>query len=539
MNVQGQIDHGAGASSAEPPPKPAAAPPGAPGKKPRDLRLDFFRGIAMFIILCAHIPGNTWTLWIPARFGFSDATEIFVFCSGFASSLAFGALFLKRGFVPGMARIAWRVWQVYWAHIGIFLVSATIAFAIQHHGVGSPDVNYLFRPYTEALFSNTGVALMGLLTLTWITGLFDILPMYLVILAMIPVVMLVHRVSGRAGVAIFVVGLWVLANLAGLARLAGRGDESIVGIWAMLAPLGEPFLFLNLPGSPNPGGTQTWFFNPFGWQLVFFTGFAFGIGWLPAPPVRRWLIWTAIAVLLLSMPFAWHKLYAWMTGYWPGDWGGAVFWDTRAVLKPLWWKTWQGGLRFVHFLALAYLAWVIVGPGGVKLTTGFRAPGAPGRRVCWVLGAVALLTVPYAYVEEIHWALPALDRFFVQTIPLVGARWIGLLQIAHLVCLVLLAWSALGPQRRAASTTTGFLRTVPIVRKVGTQSLAVFVVSIPMAIICGWMLDLMDRSMLTVASVNLGGFLILIATAYIAGWFRAQPWRERPARPAANPSGAG
>ncbi|MEM9096562.1 MAG: OpgC domain-containing protein, partial [Pseudomonadota bacterium] len=53
-------------------------------KKPRDLRLDFFRGLAMFIILLAHTPGNTWTLWIPARFGFSDATEIFVFCSGMA-----------------------------------------------------------------------------------------------------------------------------------------------------------------------------------------------------------------------------------------------------------------------------------------------------------------------------------------------------------------------------------------------------------------------------------------------------------------------
>jgi hypothetical protein len=50
----------------------------------RDPRLDFFRGLAMFIILIAHVPSNWWTLWIPARFGFSDATEIFVFCSGMA-----------------------------------------------------------------------------------------------------------------------------------------------------------------------------------------------------------------------------------------------------------------------------------------------------------------------------------------------------------------------------------------------------------------------------------------------------------------------
>ena len=38
--------------------------------KQRDPRLDFFRGIGMFIILIAHITDNPWTLWIPARFGF-------------------------------------------------------------------------------------------------------------------------------------------------------------------------------------------------------------------------------------------------------------------------------------------------------------------------------------------------------------------------------------------------------------------------------------------------------------------------------------
>jgi hypothetical protein len=69
--------------------------------KARDLRLDFFRGLGMFIILIAHITGNPWTLWIPARFGFSDATEMFVFCSGMASALAFGAVFSRAGWLMG------------------------------------------------------------------------------------------------------------------------------------------------------------------------------------------------------------------------------------------------------------------------------------------------------------------------------------------------------------------------------------------------------------------------------------------------------
>src|SRR5690606_16367543 len=85
-----------------------------PAAKPaRDPRLDFFRGLGMYIILIAHISGNPWTLWIPARFGFSDATEIFVFCSGMASAIAFGAVFSKAGWVMGALRIMHRVWQVY------------------------------------------------------------------------------------------------------------------------------------------------------------------------------------------------------------------------------------------------------------------------------------------------------------------------------------------------------------------------------------------------------------------------------------------
>ena len=52
--------------------------------------------------------------------------------------------------------------------------------------------------------------------------------------------------------------------------------------------LGAGELRLNFPA--EPWSERKWFFNPFGWQLVFFTGFAFMRGWIPAPPVRAWLI---------------------------------------------------------------------------------------------------------------------------------------------------------------------------------------------------------------------------------------------------------
>ena len=80
-----------------------------PAKRARDPRLDFFRGLAMLIIFVVHVPGNSWSQYIPARFGFSSAAEMFVFCSGCTSSLAFGAVFVRRGWRIGTVRIAHRI----------------------------------------------------------------------------------------------------------------------------------------------------------------------------------------------------------------------------------------------------------------------------------------------------------------------------------------------------------------------------------------------------------------------------------------------
>ncbi|MCL5779167.1 OpgC domain-containing protein [Limibaculum sp. FT325] len=495
---------------------------GAPAaRRPRDLRLDFFRGLAMFIILLAHTPGNSWTLWIPARFGFSDATEIFVFCSGFASSLAFGAVFAKKSWRLGAARIAYRVWQVYWAHICIFLATATLLFAIDHFGVGIEGHRHVTEPYVVPLFTRTGETLIGLFTLTYVPGLFDILPMYLVILAMVPIVMALHRAGGRGAVAVFVVTLWLASNLAGLGRMAQAGEEP-GALVAALAPLGHALAWMNLPSNPFGGGT--WFFNPFGWQLVFFTGFAFGMGWLPAPPVSRGLIRLALAIVLITVPFAWFKIHDghYLPAGWVlHEWIVAV----RGWTEPMWWKSWQGGLRFLHFLAVAYLAWVAVGPGGRRLTEGFRPP-APAR-AAWlaVAAVVALATIPYAYVDEIRRLSPALDGLLLETVPLVSGDRIGLLQLAHLAALVVLAWSAIGAARREAVARRWLPAAVPVIRKVGTQSLAVFMMSIPLAQVNGWLLGIMQPDVWNRAAVNLSGFAILIATAYMVSWFKSQPWR--------------
>jgi hypothetical protein len=294
----------------------------------------------MFIILIAHITNNPWTLWIPARFGFSDATEMFVFCSGMASALAFGAVFARAGWLMGTLQIAFRVWQVYWVHLGVFFVTLLLVLSLNATQLFPRDEVRALNLYP--FLNDAGPNLIGLMTLTYVPNYFDILPMYLVILALIPVMMALAQVDVRLALGFSVV-LWVAGTMG-----------------------------LNLPAElwfERPSD-RMWFFNPFAWQLVFFTGFALMAGWLPAPPVRPWLVALALAVVVLSVPFAWHKVI-----------GASEFVrDWRQDWSFLFDKSGFGVLRYVHFLALAYLAWVAAGPGGARL----RRDGLAGMVVAVV-----------------------------------------------------------------------------------------------------------------------------------------------------------
>src|ERR1700755_1527414 len=88
----------------------------------RDLRLDLFRGIALWLIFLDHMPSNIVS-WVTIRnYGFSDATEIFIFISGYAAAFVSGKAMNHRGFVIAAARILRRAWQIYIAHIFLFAI---------------------------------------------------------------------------------------------------------------------------------------------------------------------------------------------------------------------------------------------------------------------------------------------------------------------------------------------------------------------------------------------------------------------------------
>jgi hypothetical protein len=485
----------------------------------RDPRLDFFRGVAMLIILVAHVPGNPWTLWIPARFGFSDATEIFVFCSGLASALAFGGVFVRRGWLPGLARVAFRAWQVYWAHVGVFIASTALLVAIDAGGWGLPGKRYVTAPDVTPFLDDPATGLVGLLTLRYVPGLFDILPMYIVVLLLIPVMTGVHRLGGGAAVAATAAMLWLLANLAHFAPTTPGGG--------LFAELGRAVAFLSLPA--DPWGDGVWFFNPFAWQLLFFCGFAFGMGWIKAPPITGAGAAAAAAILCAALPFAWFKLHL-PDFYLPADWAIRRFFEVgRLSLEPLIAKTPLGLLRIAHFFALAYLALWLVGPLNDARADRAPAPGpaTPDRaRRARRAGAVALLTAPFAWSDL---AGPA----FVAWLPAAGWPPAGVLDLVHVGALATLVWNLASDDTRRRLRGDAGPALSAMVRKVGSQSLAVFMTSIPLSIVLGLAIDRLGGTAAARAAINLSGFAILVATAYVCSWFKSHPWRGRPSVDAA------
>jgi hypothetical protein len=385
----------------------AASQPPAAAVSARDPRLDFFRGLAMFLILVAHTPLNAVSAWLPSRWGFSDATEIFVFCSGMASAIAFGASFDRAGWALGSARVGYRLWQVYWAHLGLFFATAAMLAALDHFG--GHDRTYIGSLNLWKFFADPAPQLIGLFTLTYVPNYFDVLPMYLVLLAMIPVAVALGRVSPWL-VAAAVVAVWLMAQ------------------GALWEALGAPSIAWSLPA--EPWSDREWYFNPFGWQLLFFTGFALMRGWLPVPPVSPVLIGVAIAIVLGG--FAMSSIAVRELGF-----DAATVW--RQAHAGWLDKTDFGVLRWVHFLALAYLAWVAAGRHGHRLVAAGQGAGARVWRA--VVRAVSLVGQQSLAVFVFSMAFARLIGVAFETLGVTAVTTL-LLNVAGIAALIAVAWLA-------------------------------------------------------------------------------------------------
>jgi hypothetical protein len=149
----------------------------------RDYRLDFFRGLALFFIFIDHIPDNPLGNFTLRSLAFADAAEVFIFISGYTAALVYGRTMLKDGALFASALIWRRAWQLYLAHICLFVIySAQVSYTVRHFtnplfsdelGIGS----FLTRPDD---------ALISVLLLSFQPGRLDILPLYIALLLIFP-----------------------------------------------------------------------------------------------------------------------------------------------------------------------------------------------------------------------------------------------------------------------------------------------------------------------------------------------------------------
>src|SRR3978361_2496453 len=81
----------------------------------RDLRLDLFRGMGLWMIFLDHIPHDV-VAWLTLRnYGFSDAAEFFVFISGYLAGYIYGPIMRGGHFLAATKRLVLRAWPLYGA----------------------------------------------------------------------------------------------------------------------------------------------------------------------------------------------------------------------------------------------------------------------------------------------------------------------------------------------------------------------------------------------------------------------------------------
>src|SRR5437870_8934632 len=219
----------------------------------RDLRLDLFRGLALWLIFLDHIPSNVVAWGTIRNYGFSDATEIFVFVSGYTAAFVYGKEMRERGFIIAGAHILRRAWQIYVAHVFLFAIyMAEISY------VATSFENPLYAEEMNILdfLKQPDQTIIQALLLKFKPANMDVLPLYIILLLLFPPI------------------LWLLQRAPTLALIGSAAVYVLV--WR--------FNF-NLPAYPE----GVWYFNPFAWQLLFVFGACCALGGSERP--RRFLHW--------------------------------------------------------------------------------------------------------------------------------------------------------------------------------------------------------------------------------------------------------
>jgi hypothetical protein len=300
-------------------------------RKNRDLRVDFFRGLALWWIFTDHIPAD-WLGQISLRnFALCDATEVFVLLAGYAGGIAYGGTLRRQGWLYAGADVIRRAWMLYIAHIFLFTIFAA---QVGYSAAALDRSYYLEEVHLDVLGDAPYRALLEALTLHFQPAYLNVLPMYVVVLLMFALALPLLRAPPVLAALSF--GLYLFARLYG---------------W-------------DLPSWTGGG----WAFNPLTWQLLFMMGAI--LAYVPGEAPRRalWLDILSTIVVLFGLLMQWG---VWMhpefTAHLPTRVTLALMSVDKEGLHPF---------RLISILALAWLVVRLVPSNAPWLTTRLAAPFA-------------------------------------------------------------------------------------------------------------------------------------------------------------------
>lgn len=217
----------------------------------RLISLDMLRGYALVCIMLDHMPISVLRNATLANFSVFDAAELFVLLSGFLIGLVWLSVEEKQGRPVARRRFAWRAFEVWRA-----LVLGGLIMALLSAGLLALDMQHtaIWHQYAVWVLENP-LGYIGVLASMWLQpNLLDVLAVYVLLIASAPLLVPVLK---RAPFS-FAVG-------------------SVVLWWF------APALNMLIPNHRGGG----LLFNPFGWQMLFYSGVAMGLFRARFMPVLR------------------------------------------------------------------------------------------------------------------------------------------------------------------------------------------------------------------------------------------------------------
>jgi hypothetical protein len=249
----------------------------------RDLRIDFFRGLSLYMVLVDHIPWDPISKVTYRAFGFSDAAEIFFFLSGVSCGITYSRVLTRNGWLGLMTTIMKRATKIYFYYL--LCSFAVIVFAI---AAADPMASEVW-PSLHSIQKDPVTAVQTTIELASPTPHSYILAIY-VLLTLIVIPLFLAGAKYSAELTLGFSGLiWIICQL-------------------------DPHLMLDYF---NPILTPYWteYFNPLAWQFLLSIGMFIGIKYDSPPPllvtIQRsgWVLVAGWAIVITSF-LAKHPSYS-------------------------------------------------------------------------------------------------------------------------------------------------------------------------------------------------------------------------------------